>query len=79
MDFESARTVLLYIAAHELYLEHTELAAENEDLEPDLDVYLDTVYEELAANNMRSLIAHLLDYTEEEVVHAATNIWESFT
>lgn len=80
MDFEDARIVLLYVLAHEELLLHMEQAAEaDDDLEPDFDVYADTVYDQLHANRERSLVLHILDYQEDEIVHACKNLWESFT
>lgn len=79
MDFEDARLVLLYVLAHEELLLHLEMAESDVDLEPDFDVYADTAYEQLHSNRERSLVLHILDYQEDEIVYVCRNLWESFT
>lgn len=75
---EEARMILLYVVIHELLIEELE-AAKDQDRKPSYAAYDTAAFAELVANPDRSMITHLMGYTEGEMVYACRNIWNSFT
>lgn len=75
MNFESARIVVLYVIAHELLEEYAEIVDEK-GFALNREDFIATVYE-LAVPG-RDMMHFVLNYTEEEVVHACNNLWDTF-
>lgn len=69
MDYQNARIAILDRVADDLLEEAAEWSR---DVGKMLNVteFKDTAYEELVANEERSVVLHILDYTEEEVMSA---------
>ncbi len=75
MNFENARIVLLYVIAHELLEEYAEIVDEK-GFALNREEYIDSVYALTVPG--RTLMQYVLNYTEEEVVHTAGNLWDTF-
>ena len=71
----NARIQLLYLLAHELLEEELSQAVDLKQ-PPSWDRYDEACYASLVAD--RHWVIHVLDFTEEEVAHAARNHWEAF-